>query len=138
MLGYRMKPIRKACSDILKTFCDKNTTSFNKKLFTRDSHSLPYSNFCLLDRNYIYSLGSKNLKYSSSVYRRLHCFTKSQVRWYSAQQAAGLPQLTSLSQEVWPGIIAPFSNVFLSYLVIRPFVDGTFDLREFITASKQV
>ncbi|XP_065202310.1 uncharacterized protein LOC135832767 [Planococcus citri] len=129
MLGCKMKAVRAACEGILKSFCEKKGT-LHRKYSTHDSR--------LLDHSYVYSLGIKNLKYSTFVHRQPHYLNKFPVRWYSAQPATGLPQLTKLPQEVFPGVLAPFSNFFLTYLVIRPFVDGSFELREFVAASKQV
>lgn len=143
MLGYEIRRnTRKAWPSILRIFSD-NTFNFNKKIFVRDNYSATFtSNFNSADRNCIYVQGiMKNFKHLPSVYKCLRFLNKSQVRRYSDssnQSSNGLPNLTSLPLQIWPSFLSPFSNLLITYLVIKPHVDKSFGIKEFLNASTQV
>lgn len=60
------------------------------------------------------------------------------IRRYCTSQDDDFPCLTRLKCRGYPSPLASFSNFFLTYLVIKPHLDASFSVNEFLFTSKQV
>lgn len=141
MFGHKTRRIaRKAYTGVLKIFSDNNPSDFTQKYLTRNNHiACCTSDFYSLEKKCIHSQGfSNNSKHFPAVSKFVCPLNKPQVRWYSSNETSGLPPLTSLPREFFPGMLYPFGNLFVTYFVVKPQLDSNFSLSEFVSTSKKV
>lgn len=138
MLGYRTRRnIKKAYTGICRLFnnkCEKTSENLCQNFLYNIYQTSQRTNFstAILRTRHLHG-AVKNSEILPNVCR----LNKLQCRSYGFSENA-LPNLTSETVTPFPSFFAPASNLLLTYLIIRPYIDGTFSVGEFVTASKQV